>query len=364
MIYVAYFIFSFLILQFFVAIANTFFAEKLKLLKTDVSDVKLSVLIPARNEEMNIGNILSDLSKIKENITEILVYNDFSTDKTEEIIQSCIKTDKRVKIIDPKDLPKNWLGKNFACHQLSLNACGDYFLFIDADINVKKNLIFRALQYVRKKNIDLLSVFPVQKMTTFSEKITVPNMHYILLSLLFLPFVRLATFFPSLSAANGQFMMIKSDVYKNLQPHRTFKNSRAEDIEIARFFKSKRKNVSCLTGISDVACRMYHNMNEAVEGFSKNVHYFFGHSYVVAVLFWLITTFGFIPLFLVFGLKGFFLFLVIQIMIRFFVSITAKQNVIENIAYIFHQQTMLGYFIYNSIKKTRTKNLEWKGRKI
>ncbi len=364
MIYIAYLILTFLLLQLFVTVANAVFAEKLRLQKMDVSNVKLSVLIPARNEEKNIGNILSDLSKIKENITEILVYNDFSLDETENIIKRCIKYDNRVKVIAPKDLPENWLGKNFACHQLSLNAKGDYFLFIDADISVKNNSILSAIQYVKKNNIDLLSIFPVQKMMTFAEKITVPNMHYILLSLLFLPFVKLITFFPSLSASNGQFMLIKSDVYKEQKPHSTFKNSRAEDIEIARHFKRKRKKVSCVTGISDVSCRMYHSLSEAIDGFSKNVNYFFGNSYILSVIFLVITTFGFIPLYLVFGWLGILMFFVLQILIRIFVSVHSKQNIVSNTTLFVFQQIMLGVFIFKSIQYKITNNLEWKGRKI
>lgn len=364
MTYAAYFILGFLILQLLVAFANVVFSDNLKLQETDSSDVKLSVLIPARNEENNIGNVLSDLSKIQNNIVEILVYNDHSEDKTEEIIQNFTEKDHRIKLISAEELPQNWLGKNFACHQLSLKASGAYFLFLDADIRIKSDLIENTLQYAQIKDIDLLSIFPEQKMKTFSEKITVPNMHYILLSLLPLPLVKLASGFPSLAAANGQFMLMKSKIYKKYLPHLEHKNSRAEDIEIARFLKKQGKNVTCLTGISHITCRMYHNLNEAIEGFTKNVTFFFGKSHFVALVFWFITTLGFVPLWCVLGLRGIAYFVVIQILIRIFVSIKSRQNILENVLFMPLQQVLLGVFIFKSIKNKFIDNLEWKGRKI
>ena len=364
MIFAAYFILAFLFLQTMVAFANLLFREKLKERKVDVESIKLSVLIPTRDEEKNIANILSDLVEANENISEILVYNDHSIDKTAEIIADFARRDSRVKLILPQPLPKNWLGKNFACYQLALHAVGDYFLFADADIRVKKTLITKSLQYTDYYNIGLLSIFPKQQMRSFAEKITVPNMHYILLSLLVLPLVRLAARFSSLSAANGQFMLFKSDVYRRLSPHSTFKNSRAEDIEIARYLKRKGEKVSCITGISEVTCRMYRSLNEAVGGFSKNVVYFFGKSNLVAILFWLMTTLGFILVWMVLGIKGVLWAFAAQLATRIFVSIHSRQNVIENICFMPFQQLTLGIFILNSLLKKTSNKMEWKGRKI
>ncbi len=87
-------------------------------------------------------------------------------------------------------LPEGFTGKNHACHQLSLSARGDYFLFMDADVRVKGALLEEALSWMLKKDLALLSIFPVQKMKSFGEKISVPLMNWILLSLLPLPLIR------------------------------------------------------------------------------------------------------------------------------------------------------------------------------
>lgn len=364
MIYIAYFILFFIVLQLLIAFANFVFREKLTSKKSPDSNLKISVLIPARNEEANIGNILSDIIQTDKNIVEIVVYDDFSSDNTAKIVSEFKLKDSRIKLLPPKEMPAGWLGKNFACHQLSLNAAGDYFLFIDADIRIKNSLINKTLSYVEENGADLLSIFPKQEMRSFAEKITVPNMQIILLSLLFLPFVKLIRSFPSISASNGQFMLIKSSVYRELLPHLTYKGSSAEDIEIAKYFKKKRKKVSCITGISDITCRMYHSLNEAVNGFSKNVIYFFGGSYLLSFLFWTITTLGFIPLWIAFGWKGLVSFYAIQILTRLFISLHSRQSVIENVIFMIFQQMMLGVFIVNSLISKKTKRLEWKGRKI
>ena len=109
---------------------------------------------------------------------------------------------------------------------------------------------------------------------------------------------------------------------------------------------------------------MYHNLDEAIEGFVKNVTFFFGKSHFVALVFWFITTLGFVPLWCVLGLRGIAYFVVIQILIRILVSIKSRQNILENVLFMPLQQVLLGVFIFKSIKNKFTNNLEWKGRKI
>lgn len=363
MIYAAVFILIFSAIQLIVAFANWLFAEKLPRGGDDVSDYSVSVLIPARNEAENIRNLLNDLIQIKDNWLEIIVFDDQSTDGTAEVVQAYSSRYPQIKCLKSDGLPEGWLGKNHACHRLALNAAGNYLLFLDADVRVRDGLIDRSLRYSLNKKTDLMSIFPVQEMQTLAEKITVPNMHFILLTLLPLPLVRQSKF-PSLSAANGQFMFFKKETYRAFLPHERFRNSRAEDIQIARFYKSMRKSVSCLTGAREVNCRMYGSLPEAVEGFSKNVTYFFGNSYLLALFFWLATTFGFIPVLLAGKIYLMILYAFSVVFTRVFFSLTAKQNVFENLAFAIPQQLTLGLFICKSIINKNKNQFKWKGRTV
>ena len=366
MIYILYILVGFAAVQFVVALSNLLFQEKLSekgLPQTGMERNDVSVLIPVRNEEKNIGSLLSDLLQAGDNFREIIVFDDESTDRTAEVILTVASADSRVRLLTSAGLPEGWLGKNHACHRLALEARGQFLLFLDADVRISKGLIDKMVNYVKKKKLDLLSIFPTQEMTGWQEKITVPNMHYILLSLLPLPLVRLAPF-SSLAAANGQCMLFRSETYREMMLHEKFRSSRAEDIEIARYLKTQKHKVSCITGVAEIQCRMYHNLGEAVSGFAKNVTFFFGNSYVLATLFWLVTTLGILPVLIAGSTKILTTYLLLVVLTRVFVSMAAGQSVLQNLLLLIPQQWMLGAFIYQSAVNKTKKQFRWKERTI
>ncbi len=208
-----------------------------------------------------------------------------------------------------------------------------------------------------------MSIFPTQEMQSRGEKMTVPNMQIILLTLLPLPLVRLSGF-PSLRAANGQFMLFRHETYKAYAPHRQFRRSRAEDIEIARYLKRQRRRVSCLTGIKELRCRMYHTLPEAVERFSKNVTHFFGNSSAAAILYWLVTTFGFVAFLIAGRWDGLCLWIAATLLTRIAASLTAGMKVGDNLLLFQPQQLMLGAFILRALINKRKKSFTWKGRTL
>ncbi|HAH25180.1 MAG TPA: glycosyl transferase family 2, partial [Prolixibacteraceae bacterium] len=113
----------------------------------------------------------------------------------------------------------------------------------------------KAVAYFQQKKLSLLSIFPQQKMETFSEWIIVPVMNWILQSLL--PMILVSkTSFPSLSAANGQLMMFESESYLRYQWHSKVRNQNVEDIRLARMVKSEGLKMAVLLGNNDIYCRM------------------------------------------------------------------------------------------------------------
>jgi len=326
---------------------------------------KWSILIPARDEEHNIGKILSDIEKLDNKPFETIVYNDNSGDNTVDVVNSFLNKIPGLKLIDNRvdTLPEGWLGKNSACHQLAMAASGDYLLFVDADVRLSGNIAGKYINYLVNNNLALLSMFPKQIFPNYSAKISTPLMNWILLSLLPLPLVKVCRW-PSFSAANGQFMLFKADIYKELLPHMQFKGSRAEDIEIARWYKRKRKRIATLTGDDSVKCCMYDNLPDAINGFSKNVFHFFGNSVFTTILFAVLTTLT--PLwFLVNGeIFNFLIILVSIILIRIFISATSEQKISDNIKYTLHQHLIFIRIIIKAMKNKAGKKMIWKGRNI
>ncbi len=352
----------FSVLQFVIALVNLLFQPKYTIYK-NIENSLVSVLIPARNEEKNIGKLLSDLQQQSFKNIEVIVFNDQSNDKTEDIVNQFVKKDKRFVLINSTELPDGWLGKNHACYTLGNRAKGSCFLFLDADVRIGKNLIAQIVSYHKIHRLSLLSFFPIQQMKTLGEQTTVPNMNFILLTILPLVLVE-KTKFTSLSAANGQLMLFNANTYKQIQPHKKLRMSKVEDIEISRLFKKNGLSVACHTGSTEIFCRMYSSFHEAVNGFSKNVIMFFGNSTLLAILFWLITTFGFVFILLEKQLPVFIVFIIIIISTRVMVAIKSKQNIVNNILLFPVQQITLGIFILKSIINRYRKNYEWKGRRV
>lgn len=357
-----YVVLGWTVLQFCIVFINAMFSQKMRQQKIRENPL-VSILIPARNEEDTIAGLLDDCLQQSYPHIQILVYDDESTDATAAIIADYAAVNKSLTVVPGSKLPTGWLGKNNACYQLGQRAQGDYLLFLDADVRISPVFVEKILSHCVVKQRDLITVFPRQKMCSAGEWSTVPLMNYILLSLLPLVLVRFP-FFTSLSAANGQCMFYKADTYQKIQPHVQVCNKKVEDIAIARLYKSLRKKISCHASEADIYCRMYTSFNEAVQGFSKNMVSFFGSSYILASLFWLVQVGGFVlvllylPLFLVLG------YVFVRVCIRILIAYTSNQHIGKSVLFSFFQICVMIYIIVLSIQYSITKRYIWKGRNI
>ncbi len=362
MIIVAWTVMGFAALQLLVALVNFLVRQPLGR-TTPVNSPLVSVLIPARNEEDNLPELLSGLERQPYPHVEILVFDDQSEDRTAELVARRAAVDSRFRLIRSEGLPGGWLGKNHACHRLAAAARGEYFLFLDADVRVHQDLIGGMVAFAQRSRTGLASVFPVQVMKSAGEWFTVPVMNYILLTLLPLVLVRKSGF-ASLAAANGQCMFFDRTSYLLHRPHEKMKSNKVEDIEIARFYKRQGIPVACLAGDGRVTCRMYRSFGGAVNGFSKNVACFFGNSFTLAILFWLMTTLGFIPLLFALGLKALLVYAGMAALTNLLVSAASHQRLLPNLLLWPVHRLVLGCFIYSALKLRIKKNHQWKGRNI
>lgn len=351
----------FTFIQLFVSLTNLLFERNLPESQKTYKEL-VSVLIPARNEEKNIGNLLNDLISQDHLNIEVIVFDDQSDDNTAAIVKQFALSDKRIKLVNSASLPPGWLGKTHACNVLSEHANGDYLLFIDADVRIGNRLLDNAVEFSQRHDLQFISIFPKQIIKSPGELITVPNMNFILVSLLPLVLVRI-TKYPSLSAANGQFMFFRAAEYRKHQPHEVVRAQKAEDIAIARFYKKKKNKVACLLGDNKITCRMYSGFHDAVNGFSKNVIAFFGNSLLLSILFWLVTTFGFLPVIISLPEFAIFYFMA-YVLTRIIVSVASRQNLIFNLLFILPLQVSMGLFIYKAIINNQFRKSQWKGRYI
>jgi len=352
----------FLVIRFSVTVFNFLSNPKLPRTVKHFDDL-VSILIPARNEADNIIQLLQSIKDQDYRNYEVIILNDHSTDQTYDLVHRFCIDNPRFRIINGAPLPPGWLGKNFACHQLAEQAKGKYFFFIDADESIKRGLVNSMIDRVETGNLALLSIFTNQVMKTMGEKLTVPLMHFILINLLPLRLVRLAKN-PSLAAASGQCMFFKSRSYLQNQWHERVKNKVVEDVEIIKLVKQEKFNAEALLGNNLIYCRMYNNLNECLNGFSKNLLAGFGSNILILLFYLLLVIIG--PVILVFNLNITLLVLPIGLIIlsRIMISYLSGQNVLINL--ILHPFQMLFFIIiaFISIQKHIFKTGTWKGRTI
>jgi len=350
----------FLILRFLVTFTN-FITRPLLNNTSNHHNELVSILIPLRNEEKNIRHLVENLKKLNYKNCEVICYDDQSEDRTFDLLDKARHDFPNLTVLQGDNLPEGWLGKNWACHQLSRQAQGEYLLFIDADISLHPSVINAGIDEMKTKKLALLSIFPDQQMLTLGEKVIVPIMHFILLNLLPLRMVY-TTSYPSLSAANGQFMMFRHSCYHEW--HQKVKNKITEDIEIMKLVKRHRLAGEVLLGGGIVNCRMYNNFKEGINGFTKNILSGFGQSYWLVCFFLILIFFGYIPVILTFNrelLTGM-VFLIIAN--RVMISLLSHQKVMYNIVLHPAQILMLNLIAIRSISFNTLKILTWKGRNI
>ncbi len=334
----------------------------------------VSILIPARNEADNIKRCLRSLLKQDYPNTEILVLDDNSNDNTSQVVKKLAEKDNRVKLIIGKPLKSGWLGKCYACYQLSKHAKGKYLVFTDADTLHFPSSVSCAIGCLASNNLDALSVIPGQIMVTFSERMVVTWVHFGILSLLPLILVKRSKN-PLFCTANGQFILFKREVYKKIGGHQSVKAKILEDIHISKQVKRYGYSFMIFDGSKNIYCRMHRSFRELIRGFSKFMFAAFDFKiFTMAAVILLISAlflfpFILLPLgFLVFDWSRMIIDLIIvQIFIIFIMRITLAIRLKSRILDVFLHPLSVVYIILiciDSVLQTKFgKGIYWKGRR-
>lgn len=362
MMYLAIAIWMFLGIRLLIAMVNIITRQWLQSDNAS-GNAKVSVLIPARNEAHNIQHLIEGLLKQNYQSWEAIIYDDLSEDATADIVHSYHQKDARIRLVRGTELPPGWLGKNFACHQLAKHAKGGYLLFIDADVRLERTLIHDAVAHFEKHKLELLSIFPQQIMASWGEKVSVPIMNWVLVSLLPLILTR-KSHMPAFAAANGQHMLFKKATYRQMQLHERFKKHAVEDIAIAKYMKQQKLHIQTLLSNGQIKCRMYGGLKEAIDGFSKNVLAFFGNSIPISIIILMVTTLGIIPVYLEFGTIATLAYLAASVLLRALVAFVSRQNILYNIITAPVQQIVFCIMITKAIYNRHKRKNIWKGRII
>ena len=347
-----------------ISLYNLFTSVVLKKVNYMNKESLISILIPVRNEEDNIGELIKCLLSQSYKNIEILILDDFSTDNTFSICKEFSAKDPGIKLFRGKELPAGWLGKNWACFQLSEIAKGDYFLFIDADVRLDANAVESSLYELTNSNSDVVTVYPLQKMVSTGEKICVGSLNWIFYS--FLPIAKVYNSSSErVAGAVGQFMFWKREVYVNSGGHLSVKDKIVEDIELGKFLKSKGYRINLLRGGNLISCRMYSSFKNAVDGFTKNAYPSTNNSAVTFFVSLIFLSVSYLLPLILFYRNGFFIILFMIIVLqRVIFSFMTKENILFEIFIYPVQILVMLYIAIRSYIFFKRNKLQWKERTL
>jgi len=228
---------------------------------------RVSVVIPARNEELDLPATLDCLLAQDYPELEILVVEDGSTDQTAHVIES---RGPRVRRVSPPPLPPGWVGKNWACWNGAQAATGDWILFLDADVRTHPTAVRTALSWAEREHADLATLALLIEMRSFWERLILPFYVQVVLVYFRTPHVNRAR---SKSAmANGQFLLTPREVYFARGGQEAVRSIVLEDVAVARRYRAAGGTLRVAWTPLLAQTRMYRNRTEMFEGLLKNVH--------------------------------------------------------------------------------------------
>jgi chlorobactene glucosyltransferase len=237
---------------------------------------RVSVLVPARDEERNIVRCLDSLLAQTYPDLEIVVLDDESSDRTGEIIEGYARRfPGRVRAARGAPLPsQGWVGKPHALRQLAALATGDLLFFTDADTMHGPRSVSWAVANLDRHHADLLSGYVHQDLGSLGEALVVPATY--LMSAFVLPLWLIpATRSPTLSFAIGQLMLVRRHAFDGVGGEASVATSISDDVAFARAIKAAGFRAVFLDAGPHVRCRMYEGYAASVEGISKNIYDFF-----------------------------------------------------------------------------------------
>lgn len=247
--------------------------------------LELTVIIPARNEEDCLGACLESLVAQSDEVFklgrdwELIVVDDHSADRTEEIARSF--ADVTVTVMQAGKLERGWTGKANAIWTAARKARGRWLLFTDADTVHESGNLHRAIHEAVRHKVGMLSYSPKQWVSGLWQRALMP-----------LVFCELALSYPPtkvsdpnqrVAAANGQFLLVEREAYRRIGGHEAVASKVLEDVELALVAKRRKVGLRFRYGDDAVSTRMYRSTAAMIEGWTKNLALLFNNALALAL---------------------------------------------------------------------------------
>ncbi|WP_368986242.1 glycosyltransferase family 2 protein [Caldifermentibacillus hisashii] len=322
---------------------------------------KISVIIPARNEEKNLPRLLDSLFNQSVQPDEIIVVDDHSQDQTKHIAE-----EYGVTTFTAPPLPAGWTGKNWAVWNGYLRSSGHILLFLDADIQLAENAI-QSLISAQKRQSGVLSVVPYHKAEKFYEKFA-----------MVLNILGVFSFTSPFEKNNlqkglyGACIVTTRDDYEIVGGHQMIRSEMLDDLNLGALFQNARIKVSNYIGTDLVSFRMYPNgMKSELEGFAKGAILSTSSLHpltLFSIILWIIGLVSSQFCFLFFGSKYFIPLLIgyicYVIQILYINQYIGSFGVVHPCFHFLSLLFFLAVVVYSLYQSVFRKKVIWKGRYI
>ncbi|MBU4438797.1 MAG: glycosyltransferase [Acetobacterium sp.] len=268
--------------------------------------IRLSIIIPARNEEKNLSLLLNDLKKQTAAIHEIICVDDGSTDQTAKIAMEA-----EAMLITSTQKPPGWIGKSWACQLGGEAATGAVLLFLDADVRLSPAGIGKLLT-TYKQTGSVVSVMPYHQIEKKAETL---SLFFNLLQMgangMGLPVSHNKNSKPGENKKNkaiglyGPVILISHNDYQAVGGHAAIKDSIVDDMALGEKLQEKAIPFALFLGDQDVSYRMYSGgLKDLVQGWTKNQAAGAAKTpvYLIFLVFFWITSCASIPVYLMLNL--------------------------------------------------------------
>ncbi len=232
---------------------------------------RVSIIVPARNEEEDIEQGLSGLLRLDYENYEVIAVNDRSTDRTGEIMEKVAAGPAShgcLKIVHVSELPSGWLGKTHAMWTAGLQASGDWLLFTDADVLFKPDVLRRALAYAESENADHVVVFPRMIMKRPGEKMMIAFFQT-LFTFGHRPW-RVADPDTKDHMGVGAFNLVRRTAYEAVGTYKALRMEVLDDMKLGKVLKNARFRQRNVFGDDLISIRWAKGAMGVVDNLTKN----------------------------------------------------------------------------------------------
>ena len=231
------------------------------------TDISLSVVIAARDEEEDLGATLDSVLAQDMDALDVVVVEGGSRDRTREVIEARAP---RVRRIEEPPLPAGWVGKNWACWTGARATVAEWLLFLDADVRLHPAAVRTVLAWAEREEADLATIAPRIEMVGFWERVVLPFYVQMVLTYFRAPHVNRDG--SRAAMANGQFWLVHRSRYEALGGHEAVRREIVEDVAIAQRYRAAGLRLRLAWAPQLAVTRMYRDRREMFEGILRGVH--------------------------------------------------------------------------------------------